>query len=174
MDTQKHQLFAERLVREQHRVFRYVVSLVPNRADAEEIFQQTCLTLWENWERYDPSLDFFPWACGIAHNHWRNYYRKMENSQLLLDEAVMEQLHLRSVERQQQRPDIRRDALLACLQELPSGQREVVESYYGGSRTIQQIADVRSSTPNAIYKLLRRIRTALHNFISRRIEEESA
>jgi RNA polymerase sigma-70 factor (ECF subfamily) len=45
MDADQHQQFAQRMVRNQQRVFAYIVSLVPNRADAEELFQQTCLTL---------------------------------------------------------------------------------------------------------------------------------
>ena len=39
MDVEKHRQFAERVVRTQQRVYRYVASLVPNRADAEELFQ---------------------------------------------------------------------------------------------------------------------------------------
>ncbi|MFN5198325.1 MAG: sigma-70 family RNA polymerase sigma factor, partial [Planctomyces sp.] len=96
MDSTQHQQFAERVVRNQQRIFRYIVSLVPNRADADELFQQTCLTLWESWERYDMSLDFVPWACGIAHNHVRNFYRKRQNSQVHLDADVVEMLATRS------------------------------------------------------------------------------
>lgn len=173
MDIDKHQEFARRLVQHQHRVFRYVVSLVPNRADAEEIFQQTCLTLWENWEQYDPSLDFFPWACGIAHNHFRNHSRKLETQQVLLDEAVIEQLRLQSVERLQQ-PDVRKDALLECLEELDRDQRTVLEYYYSGTHTVEEIASSRSSTCNTIYKTLRRIRTALSDCIARRLAEEAS
>jgi len=173
VDTEKHQQFAQRLVRSQDRIFRYIVSLLPQRADAEEVFQQTCMTLWENWERYDPALDFLPWACGIAHNHVRNFQRKMGNRQVLLDGAVVEQLRQRSLEHQQQKRNDRRDALLDCLEQLAAGQRALVESYYGGYQTVQQIAKSRSSTPNAIYKTLRRIRAALHDCISQRTAREA-
>ena len=93
------------MVRNQQRVFAYIVSLVPNRADAEELFQQTCLTLWEHWERYDMSLDFVPWACGIAHNHVRNFLRKRQNSQTQLDADVLEMLAMRSQQMQQRESD---------------------------------------------------------------------
>lgn len=173
MDVEKHQEFARRLVQHQHRVFRYVVSLVPNRADAEEIFQQTCLTLWENWEQYDCSLDFVPWACGIAYNQFRNHSRKLETQQLLLDEAVVEQLQQLSMERQQQQPDVRKDALRDCLAELNQDQRAVLESYYSGLQTVEEIAEHRSSTRNAVYKMLRRIRAALRDCIASRLAEET-
>jgi len=146
--------------------------MVVNRADAEEIFQQTCLTLWENWEHYDPALDFLPWACGFAHNHIRNHRRKMEHRQVLLDREVVEQLRQRALGRESSLDD-RRAALLACLEALPEEQRTSIESYYEGRQTVEQIAQQRSSTPNAIYKMLRRIRAALHECSSQRMAPEA-
>jgi RNA polymerase sigma-70 factor (ECF subfamily) len=167
INAEQHRLFAERLVRDQQRVFRYIVSLVPNRADAEELFQQTCLTMWERWERYDPALDFFPWACGIAHNHVRNFHRKRQNAQVQLQADVLEMLAERSRELRQ-REDDRVAALHDCLAELTARNRRVIESYYG-ERTVQQIADQLHTSPNAIYKILDRVRKALHDCVSLRL-----
>jgi len=172
MDSAKHQQFAERVVRNQHRVFRYIVSLVAQQADAEELFQETCLTLWENWERYDLTLDFVPWACGIAHNKVRNFYRKRQHSQVQLDDDVVELLAARSLERQQHE-DNRLTALRLCLNELPERSRSIIESYYGG-QTVQELADQRSATRNAIYKLLDRVRETLHDCVSLRIAGEAS
>lgn len=167
MDTEKHRLFAERLVKNQQRVFRYVVSLVPNRADAEELFQQTCLTLWECWERYDAALDFFPWACGIAHNHVMNFRRKRQNAQVQIQADVLELLAQASLERQQ-REDYRLAPLEDCLAELSDRNRTVIKGYYGG-RTVQEIARQLSSSPNAVYKLLDRVRGLLHDCVTTRL-----
>jgi len=167
MDVEKHRRFAERVVRTQQRVFRYVVSLVPNRADAEELFQQTCLTLWENWERYDPALDFFPWACGIAHNHVRNFQRKRQTGQVQLEPDVVELLAERSCELRRNDDD-RLAALRDCLAALNDKNRTLVEGYYAG-RTVPEIAAARSATPNAVYKLLHRIRETLHDCVSTRL-----
>jgi len=167
MDPEQHRQFAERLVRSQQRVYRYIVSLVPNRADAEELFQQTCLTLWECWERYDPALDFFPWACGIAHNHVRNFLRKRQNAQVQLQADVLEMLAERSLELRQ-REDDRFVALRDCLAKLPERNRRVIEGYYGG-KSVPQLAHQQSASPNAIYKLLDRVRLALHECVVLRL-----
>jgi len=45
----------------------YIVSLVPNWADGDEIAQETKLRLWEQFERYDSAKDFGAWARTIAH-----------------------------------------------------------------------------------------------------------
>ncbi|MFO0060649.1 MAG: sigma-70 family RNA polymerase sigma factor, partial [Planctomyces sp.] len=147
-------------------------SLVPNRADADELFQQTCLTLWESWERYDMSLDFVPWACGIAHNHVRNFYRKRQNSQVHLDADVVEMLATRSSQLRQ-RDDEKITALRACLNELTERNRGIVENYYGGM-SVQEIATQRDLSANAIYKLLDRVREALHGCVNLRLAEGAA
>lgn len=167
MDATQHRLFAERLVKNQQRVFRYVVSLVPNRADAEELFQQTCLTLWECWERYDPALDFFPWACGVAHNHVLNFRRKRQSAQVQIQADVLELLAQASLDRQR-REDYRLAPLEDCLAELSDRNRIVVEGYYGGW-TVQEIAGQLSSSPNAVYKLLDRVRALLHDCVTVRL-----
>ncbi|MCE9603498.1 MAG: sigma-70 family RNA polymerase sigma factor [Planctomycetia bacterium] len=167
MDVDKHRQFAERVVRTQQRVFRYLVSLVPNRADAEELFQQTCLTLWENWERYDPALDFLPWACGIAHNHVRNFHRKRQNTQVQLELDVVDMLAARSCELRRTDDD-KLAALRQCLAQLNDPNRLLIEGYYGG-KTVPEIAAQRSATPNAVYKLLHRIRETLHDCVSMRL-----
>ena len=147
-------------MRNQHRVYGYIVSFIPHRADAEELFQQTCMTLWENWDRYDPTLDFFPWACGIAHNHVRNFTRKHQRAPVQLEDDVLEALAERSQTLQQQDGN-RTAALRDCLAELPSRSRSVVVDYYSGkSGTL--IAEESAATANAIYKLLHRARELLH------------
>lgn len=172
MDAGKHQLFTDRLVQNQQRVYRYLVSLVPNRADAEELFQQTSLTLWEAWERYDPALDFFPWACGIAHHHVLNFRRKRQNAQVQLHDDALAVLADRSCERQA-REDHRLGALADCMEQLTERNRAIIAGYYGG-RSVQQLAEQQAASPNAIYKLLDRVRQMLHECVSRKLAEATA
>jgi RNA polymerase sigma-70 factor (ECF subfamily) len=174
MDQDLHALFAERFVRNENRVYRYVFSLVPRRSEAEELFQETSLTLWKTWDRYDPKVDFVAWSCGIAHNLVRNHLRKRKNQpRLLLDEQVLDQLAER---RAADDPalDERRSVLRGCLQRLSEEQRRLVEEVYGGERSMKEIAESTSQTPNAVYKLLRRIRAGLFECAERKIAPEGA
>ena len=165
MDQEKHQHFAEKMVRDQVRVFGYILSLIPNRADAEEVFQQTSLTLWENWHRYDPQLDFFPWACGFAYNHVRNFVRKNRRKPMCLDADVVEAL---AESGQLPRIDARIEALRDCVEQIPDRSREVIERHYEGE-SVGDIAKVHRLTENAVYKLLRRSRELLHDCITQRL-----
>ena len=59
--SQQHDQFVERFVRSQDRIYAYVATLLPNRADAEEVFQQTSLVLWKKWRQFDPGCDIVRW-----------------------------------------------------------------------------------------------------------------
>jgi len=169
MDEDLHGVFAERFVRNENRVYRYIFSLVPRRSEAEELFQETSLTLWKTWNRYDPAVDFIAWACGIAHNLVRNHLRKRKNQpRLLLDGEILDQLAER---RAADDPllEERRSVLRACLQRLSGEQRRLVEEVYGGERSMKDIADSASQSPNAIYKTLRRIRAGLFECAERKL-----
>src|SRR5437660_4919779 len=88
--TQQHDQFVERFVRSQDRLYAYVATLLPNRTDAEEVFQQTSLVLWKKWQQFDPGRDFVTWACGIAHLEVRNFLRKhKDRGRVYLDEDVL-------------------------------------------------------------------------------------
>jgi RNA polymerase sigma-70 factor, ECF subfamily len=165
MDAARHALFAQRFVLNQNRVYRFILGLVPNRSDAEDLFQQACLVLWETWDKYDAAQDFFPWACGIAHNLVRNHRRKRGAS--ALSEEVLERLARRRME-VDELLDERRKMLESCLDALPPPLRRLVEEVYGGV-SVDEAARRGRQTPNAVYKTLRRIRAALHDCVSRKL-----
>ena len=174
MNQELHDLFAERFVRNENRVYRYIFSLVPRRSEAEELYQETSLTLWKTWERYRPDVDFVAWACGIAHNLVRNHLRRRKNQpRLLADEQVLDQLAQR---RALEDPALeeRRLALHGCLERLPEKERRLVEEVYGGDRSMKEIAVGSSQTPNAVYKHLRRIRKLLYDCAERKLTPRGA
>jgi RNA polymerase sigma-70 factor (ECF subfamily) len=166
VNSKRHEEFGELFVRNQNRIYRYICSVIPNRADAEELFQQTNLTLWKTWDRFDHSREFVPWACGIAHNHIRNFLRKKQHKQVVLSQEIIEQLTHTRMENDELLEQ-RKQALAGCLKKLSLRQRELVVRCYASDQTIKQAAKSSGQTPNAIYKRLRRIRAALHDCISR-------
>src|ERR1700722_3814977 len=132
-----HDQFVEGYLRSQDRIYAYVVSLLPNRADAEDVFQQTSLILWKKWQQFDPNRDFVTWACGIAHYEVRNFLRKhKDKARIYLSEDVLEdvgrvRLELHDV------LEARRRALRQCLEKLKQANRELLERCYAGKETIK-------------------------------------
>src|SRR6476660_7128207 len=92
-----HDRFMEQFVRSQDRVYAYIVTLLPNRTDAEEVFQQTSLALWKKWPQYDPTRDFIRWACGMAHLEVAALLRKRSapGASSLSEDVLVELAHTR-------------------------------------------------------------------------------
>src|SRR3954454_14146141 len=94
--------FSERLLRHQTQVFGYLYSLVRNLDDADDLFQQTCLVLWNKFDQFDPSKSFAAWACGVARFEVSNFLRSRGRQRLYFSDD----LNLLLIDAQ---PDVDRD-----------------------------------------------------------------
>lgn len=163
--------FVALLIENQNRVFRFLMTLVPRREDAEDLLQQTSVTLWRSRDKYDPAAgDFTSWACAIAHNHVRNFRRKETTRRNILSEQI-EQALIETRAAHSSLMDEWHRALGQCLEKLTPHQRTIVQDCYGGDSRIKDAANGTGKTPNAIYKILRGIRSLLHDCIRRSIPE---
>src|ERR1043165_9386349 len=129
MNNDPQAAFVARFLREQHRLYGYIVTLIPHPADAEEVFQETSLRLWENWEAFDQSRDLLPWACGIAQNVLRNYVRKKKPLAVGFEGEFFDQLAAARLAQEDELAS-RRLALEDCLARLQASQRQFVEQCY--------------------------------------------
>lgn len=152
--------FTEQLVHNQPRIFAYIVTLMPNRDDAEDVYQGTCLTLWKQWKEYSRPDNFFAWACGIAHNQVRNRLRTTRRNPIQLSDDVLQQVA---------ETRVKADGLLEsrsrylgpCLAKLSDEQRRLVERCYLGDEMIRTIADEMQISAAALTMRLQRIRKIL-------------
>ena len=150
-----------------HLIFRYIVRRSPQIADAEEVYQQTCLTVWQKQKRFDSTREFLPWVYGIAKNHLRNFYRRGKLRNALLDTDVLDQISQRSKEMNYREDYF--DALEHCLQKLPQRIQRSLKEYYSGG-IAQAVAEELSTTPNAVYKMLSRGRSDLQVCMKSRLK----
>jgi RNA polymerase sigma-70 factor (ECF subfamily) len=167
-----HDRFVEQFVRSQDRVYAYIVTLLPNRTDAEEVFQQTSLALWKKWPQYDPARDFIRWACGMAHLEVAVFLRKRSAAGASsLSEDVLVELAYTRLDMQDSL-EARRQALRDCLEKLQRQSRELLERCYAGKDTIRDIAQELGIRPNALYMTLKRLRRTLLGCINNRLVAE--
>lgn len=152
--------FLSLFLRSEREIFRYVSALVPNVADADDIVQQTAITLWEKFDSYDSARPFTPWACRFALNKARQWIARRRRWQVLLENGLAEELEQR---REELRPELetRLRRLEGCLGHLPDEQRNLVEGYYFHREGIDRLAEKSGRSVAATYKMLQRIRHSL-------------
>jgi RNA polymerase sigma-70 factor (ECF subfamily) len=160
--------FVVLLARHERMIYGYVLSLVPNVADADEIVQETCLRLWDEFEKYVPGSSFAAWALTVAHYEVLTWRKRVSRSKLVFDDSLVE---LIGQQRQtiEQTAGPRHEALADCLQELTDRNRQLVAECYGAGRKIKEVAAKLQKTEASVYKALERIRGALHQCIERKL-----
>jgi len=68
--------FGELMQRYKGSLFGYICRMVSNRADAEDLFQETFIQVYKNLKQYRSDMPFRPWLYGIATNRCRDHFRK--------------------------------------------------------------------------------------------------
>lgn len=151
-------------------LLRYVMVLVPDAHEARDVVQNTAVALWKKIDTYDPSRPFLNWACRYALLEARQHLHQKKRWGRFLDEGVVDLL-LESRERLADELDQRRLHLRECLRKLPADRRDLVEAYYFRDEPVEGIAGEKGKTVAAVYKSLQRIRSALMDCVTRRLEE---
>ena len=90
LDQPKVERFAQLLATCQRRVFVYLLSLLHNAADAEEVLQETNLVLWRKFDEFEPGTHFDHWACRIAYFEALKFREKQVPAERLFSQEFVE------------------------------------------------------------------------------------
>ena len=156
----------------QRSVHAYISTLVPSAADADDIMQETSLTLWQKFQEFDPQRDFFRWACGIAFVAVLRYRRRTAKDKLWFNEEILQLISTELLDNEEAR-DLRRQALRECLQKLDSRERHYIDARYRAGSSVETVAREFGRPTNAVYRMLARIRDKLFDCITRTVSKAS-
>jgi len=149
-------------------LLRYVLSLVANRHDAEDVLQRASVVMWKRFGTFESGTDFVAWATTIAFYEVKNFQRVTGRSRLDFDDDLMQTL---AAERAQHvlRWSPRMDALEECVEKLDPAQRKLVEKIYTQGIDVGAVARQQGRAPQTIYNQLNFIRRALTECVERRM-----
>lgn len=164
--------FMRLLQAHQNQIFSFIFCQVHHSADAEDLFQQTTVVLWEKFAQFESGSHFLAWAKAIARNKVLTFLRDHRRSRARFSEVLLEQL----AERPLWTPELhdrKLNALAACRQKLSvSDQRLVRECYGAAIDTIQEVAARLGRSADSLYVSLSRIRRSLADCIQRSMARE--
>lgn len=163
--------FAALYARAHLALLRYVLTLLPDRHQAEDVVQDTARLLWRKFDEYDPAQPFLPWARKFAYfevlkfrrsRALREKYFSDELLDLLADEHPAEDSHLSQG----------REALDGCLQKLDEVSRQLLKDRYGDEIPLEELARRQGKKVNALYVVMHRIRQRLLECVNRTMKTE--
>ncbi|MBN2215975.1 MAG: sigma-70 family RNA polymerase sigma factor [Pirellulales bacterium] len=147
-------------------MYAYILSLVANRADADELFQDVSMTLWTKFDQFAPGTCFRAWACQVAFNKVRTFQQLRRHKTLLCTEEALEMVD-RVVLEGAGKLDVQHDALAHCLDKLHPRDRDLIERRYQQDAPPKTVAQQVGRSVTAVYKALTRIHNALFDCIQR-------
>ncbi|TWT97335.1 RNA polymerase sigma factor [Neorhodopirellula pilleata] len=147
----------------------FIRILTLNRQDdAEEVFQRTCMILWQKFDQFDGE-NFGAWACRIAHFEMLKFRDSRIQTRILHDETI-EFLAIAALPIADGLSE-RRAALTQCLKKLPDGDHQLIQQRYYDGLSVQEISDRLGRSTHAVYRELSRIHGLLSRCIERSLTE---
>ena len=137
--------------------------------DAEEIFQLTCMVLWQKFSQYDQSGNFAAWACRIAHYEMLKLRDSKRRIKLLTDETI-DALASAAIPISAELSE-RRTALSDCLKKLPSADHDLIRERYFEGFSVREISSQLGRSTHAIYRELSRVHGLLLRCVERSVNE---
>ncbi len=153
-------------------MLRSILVMVPHRADAREILQETAVALWRQFESYDPDRPFINWAMGFSRIETRRFLAK-ESRRAQLTEQAREALE-QGMERSSDFDIALETHLATCLGKLNEKPRRLVKGYYHEGHSPEILSQREGRTVEAIYKTIQRARRDLQACIERQLAKEPA
>jgi len=171
-----HAEFVTLLTNAQRRLWTFVCTLVVDKADVEDVIQETNLALWQLADQFEPGSDFVAWACRIA------YFRvlrqrsvakrlRIQLSPGVAGKLVQEMLDENRLESLVAAEDFERrhGALAQCLEEISARHRTMLRQHYEQGLPLADIGASSGRTRQAVAQLFSRLRASLRACIRRRL-----
>jgi RNA polymerase sigma-70 factor (ECF subfamily) len=157
----------------QRKLFLFVMSMIPNKSDAEEVMQETSLLLWRDFGRFQPGTSFTAWSYRIALNQTLAWRKRRRRDRLEFSPELLEVIAEESIA-EADRLEERVRALARCIAELPEQHQSLLRKRYGEGLEVEAIGRELGRSAEAVYRALSRIRHVLRDCVTRALAQENS
>lgn len=164
------------LARHERALGAYVMTMVPNAHDADDILQEAKVVMWRSFPGFKSGTNFGAWARKVAFHQVLAHRKRRQRDRLDFTEEFLHAV-AEEAERNAAALDLRERALQDCIAKLPPDHREVLHLRYHEGLRLEEMEQRLGRTVCATYRLLSRIRQVLHECVSKtlsRAEDEPA
>ncbi|MBN1395489.1 MAG: sigma-70 family RNA polymerase sigma factor [Pirellulales bacterium] len=156
--------FTSQLVAVQRRLYAYILTILPNLADADDVLQETNAVLLRKRDEYEAGSEFGAWACRVAYFEVLALYKKRQRERkrvLFADQNMLDVLAGEAESRFAAGDQALLARLEKCIQKLNPLHRRLIRLRYGDNLLADEIAENLSRSSGAVRQLLYRIRMRL-------------
>jgi RNA polymerase sigma-70 factor, ECF subfamily len=148
------------ILENRQRLFAYIYSRVPSKADTEDLIQETFLTACAKFDEFEPGTDFFAWVRQIAYYKIKHFQRTFARSRVIFDGRLLENIEETTDALMPELEEYTR-SLTTCMEKLKPRDRKMIEQRYAEGGGVDAAARISGRSTVATYKALHRVREAL-------------
>lgn len=165
--------FVRQLTQNQNQIYSFILTMVPNWSDAEDILQDTTEILWRKYGQNVQIDNFSALGMQISKNLVYAYYRKKKRQERFLEEDALEDI---AIYAKQLNADTENRVRLLhkCLSKLPNRDSELIRLRYEEGLKVKKIAEVVRRPVGGLYKALGRIHDVIMRCIKRSLAIENS
>ena len=155
-------------VRHENAIRAFVRALQPSLPDADDVMQETFLTVSRKAETFELGTNFVAWACGIARLKVLENFRQTKRANVLSEKAII------ALTEDAPSPDSiheKETALEQCIKNLTPKVRDLLWRRYNRRQSSEEMAEAAGMTPNAVRVALSKARVALRDCINSQLQE---
>jgi RNA polymerase sigma-70 factor (ECF subfamily) len=158
--------FIRLLLRHERQIYGYIRTLIPNRADAEDVLQNVSTVLWKKFGQFQPGSNFLAWALQVAWHEVQSFRRRQRQEHLRFSTELVETLSAVAFDECKNFSELEA-ALIHCTAKLRPEARELLARRYEGRTSVGAIAEEMRRPVQTVYSMLKRIRVTVYQCIQR-------
>lgn len=171
MENNKQQIdgreFVSLITANQRRIYAYILTLVPNFNDADDIMQETTATMWEQKKDFQSGTDFAAWGARIAYFKVLDYRKKVKRSgQMIILDEQFEHINSKALAQNKKVDDLIH-RLKECLRKLAPQDQHLMHLRYSAGLTIKEVSMRIHKSIRHIYYSISRIQGLLLRCVER-------
>ena len=160
MDKEDHiqsEEFLNLLMQKQMRIYAFILSVVRNFEDADDLLQETVNTMWQKFPDSRPIQDFAAWGIQIAYYKILDSRKKQKrNLHIHFDSPLFEKV-IASAKNVNHEYDDRIEKLKKCLKRLGPRGKKIIELRYYQDLKPKQISELLGLSVLNVYKIMSRL-----------------
>lgn len=163
--------FLRLLMANQKRIYAFILGMVPNHEDVEDLFQETVLVMWSKFDGFTRGTSFTAWGIAIAKYQILGVRKRFSRRNLQFSQAALELLQKDSDYFIEQ-IDSRMQALRGCIRKLNQRDFELIRMRYEDEIAVKTIAERLGRSVQSVYKRMAHIHDVLVQCVRRTISRE--
>jgi RNA polymerase sigma-70 factor (ECF subfamily) len=163
--------FLQLLMAHQRQIYAFIQGMVPDRHDADDVFQETILLMWSRFDGFEQGTSFISWGVTVAKYTVFTTRKRYARHHRQFSPQVQALLQQQS-DRVFPYLDRRSSALRQCLGKLNERDAELIRLRYEQETPIKEIAERSGRSLQSVYKRIARIHAVLVECIRRTLGGE--